>query len=249
MLFKTGKKPAQLNAVKLRFGTYYKAAELPLPAGPFGKPWLVPGLMLGNDQAGDCVIASGINGVMTACAMSGDAIPTFTTATALSDYGAAALAEGDPLGWPSADPGLDMLATAKYRQNIGLVDTAGTRHRIDIYTALDADRIKNGDLTELWLAMSMFYAVDLGVVLPPSAQGQFTNQEVWTVEPGEQGEDGHCICGCGRNSNGQPYARTWGGLQGMTPAWLSTFIDEGVVYVPIEAATPQLLDDFKQVTA
>jgi hypothetical protein len=205
--------------------------------------------MLGNDQAGDCVIASGINGVMTACAMSGKPIPSFTTDVALSNYGAAAVAEGDPPGWPAADPGLDMQATAQYRQQVGLADAAGTRHTIGIYTALDVTRIKNGDFSELWLAMSMFYAVDLGVMLPPSAQDQFTNQQAWAVEPGETGTDGHCICGCGRNSNNQPYARTWGNLQGMTQQWLSAYIDEGVIYVPMEAATPQLLDDFKQVTA
>ncbi len=249
MQFKTGKKPATPGAVQLRFGTYYAVSKLQQPVGPFGKPWLVPGLMLGNDDAGDCVIVSGINGVMTACAMAGKPIPTFTTAVALSDYGAAAIASGDPPGWPNDDPGLDLLAGAKYRQQTGLADTTGTRHKIGIYTALDVERIKNGDLSELWLAMSMYFAVDLGVMLPPSAQDQFRNQQTWTVEPGEVGRDGHCTCGCGRNSKGQPYVRTWGGIQGMTPPWLSAFIDEGVVYVPLEVATAALLDDFNMVTS
>ncbi len=245
MLFKTGKLPARPGAVRLKFGAYYSGTQITVPAEPFGKPWLVPGMMLGNTVAGDCVIVSGINGVMTACAMTGKPIPTFTADTALADYAAATA----PGGWPATDPGLDLQVGAAYRQKVGLADASGARHKIGIYTALDAARIQNGDLSELWLAMSLYFAVDLGVLLPTSAQQQFQDQVPWTLEPGEMGEEGHCVCACGRNSRGYPYARTWGGLQGITPQWLSAFIDEGVVYVPIEAATPALLDDFKQVTA
>lgn len=245
MLFKTGKTPARPGAVQLKFGAYFSGAELPAPPLVFGKPWLVPGLMLGNDEAGDCVIVSGINGVMTACAMTGKPVPTFTTPNALADYGAA----GALNGYPATDDGLDLQAGAAYRQKTGLVDDKGNRHKIGIYTALDVDRIRNGNMSELMLAMSLFFGADLGVMLPPSAQQQFTDQMPWTLEPGERGEDCHCVYACGRNSKGNPYARTWGGLQGITLPWLSAFIDEGIVYVPLEAATPALLDDFKQVTA
>jgi hypothetical protein len=244
-MFKTGKKPARPDAVLLKFGAYYRTTKLPDAPAVFGKPWLVPGLMLGNDQAGDCVIASGINGVMTSCAMTGKPMPTFTTATALADYGGA----GAPDGYPAHDDGLDLAVGAAYRQNTGLVDAAGVRHKIGIYTALDVDRVRNGDYSEFMLAASMFFGIDVGVQLPPSAQQQFMDQTPWTIQLGEKGEDGHCIYFCGRNSLGLPYCRTWGGIQAARLSWLSACIDEGIVYVPIEAATPALLDDFKQVTS
>ena len=52
-MFKLGKTPARPGAIKLRFGTYFSAAELPAVPLAFGHPWLVQAWrMLGNDLYG-----------------------------------------------------------------------------------------------------------------------------------------------------------------------------------------------------
>jgi hypothetical protein len=78
--------------------------------------------------------------------------------------------------------------------------------------------------------------------------------------PNAPGGDGHYIPCIGRNSLGFFLFVTWGRLQAATPAWVQTYMDEGLVYISRErlngqGLSPQgfnaaaLEDDFREVTA
>lgn len=251
MNFKRGKKPARPDAVKLKFGAYFKAAELPAVPLTFGRPWLIRHWgMLGNDKAGDCVWAGADHETMMLCADAGATVPLFTARATYADYASAGFRPGDP----STDNGTDVQQAASYRRKIGVLDANGKRHRIDMYAAL-----RTGDLEQLALATFLFGAVGIGVRLPDNAEEQFDRMEVWTVAPNAPAGDGHYIPCVGRNSHGNFLFVTWGRLHAATPAWVATYMDEGLVYISRErldaqGLSPQgfdlaaLEDDFRQVT-
>lgn len=240
MLYKTGKKPARPDAVQLKFASYFRVAgKLPPVPLRFGDPSLVPSPgFLGNDQWGDCAWADADHGTMMVNASLGKTV-SFTAADALADYGSTGFTPTNP----ATDQGTDLQQCAEYRQKTGVIDAAGNRHKIDIYTALRA-----GELDELALAGYLYKAVSVGVMLPASAQDQFNMGMPWTVVPGEQGRDGHAITFIGRNSLGNYLFFSWGRLQAATPEWLQAYMDEGIAFIATEQATAALLDDFKQVT-
>lgn len=204
--------------------------------------------MLANDIAADCVQAGAAHETMLAVAESGRGVPVFTNTTVLSDYRAV---NPDDTRY---EDGTDVQQYAAYRQKIGIVDGAGIRHKIDVYAALRA-----GDLAQLALATFLFGAVGVGVSLPDDAEQQFDNGEVWTVMD-TPGGGGHYIPCIGRNSHGNFLFVTWGRLQAATPAWVQTYMDEGVAFISRERLNAQglspqgydaakLNDDFAQVTA
>src|SRR5262252_5326373 len=88
-------------------------------------------LMLGNDQAGCCVVAGEAHEHMIwTKAVTGKTCP-FSTQIVLNEYKAAS-------GWNGVsddptDTGLDMVAQAKRRRQIGILDANGTRHKIEAY--------------------------------------------------------------------------------------------------------------------
>lgn len=227
MDFRRGKKPARGDAVKMKFGAYFKAPNLPAVPAAFGRPWLIRSWgMLGNDSAGDCVFAAGAHETMMLHADAATTIPTFTTNTTIRDYSAVT---GYVPGNPATDDGSDVQQVAAYRQKIGLLDILGARHRIDIYAAL-----RIGDLDELALATFILGTAGVGVALPDNAERQFDNGEVWDIEPNAPGGDGHYVPCIGRNSVGNFLFVTWGRLQAATPAWIRTYMDEGICYISRE---------------
>jgi hypothetical protein len=251
--FKLGKKPARPEAVALKFGAYFKSAELPAVPPVFGHPWLIQYWgMLGNDSVGDCVWAAAAHETMMLRADAGEMVPLFTNRVVLSDY--SAVAGYDPSD-PATDQGTDMQEAAQYRQKTGVLDASGNRHKIEIYTALKA-----GDLDELAQAVYLNGAVSVGVQLPDSAEDQFDHAEPWDVVSGTNIVGGHCISCIGRNSRGDFLFVSWGRLQSATQAWVRQYMDEGICYVSPErlnakGLSPQgfdgaaLLADFRTVTA
>jgi hypothetical protein len=242
-MFKTGKLPARPDAIKLKFGAYYKETELPPPPLVIGRFNLFPQQwgMLGNSDYGDCVFAGADHETMLLAAYAGHPVPPFTDGTALTDYAAVT---GFKVTDPSTDNGTDVQAAASYRQKTGIVDAHGNRYKTGIYAAL-----RVGDLNEIAQAVYLFGCCGIGVNLPSSAEDQFNAGEPWSIVPHDTADGGHYIPCVGRNSRGNFLIVTWGRLQAVEPAWLQANMDEGIVYVPSTSAPQALLDDFKQVTA
>ena len=252
-MFKLGKLPARPEAIKLTFGSYFKAAELPPVPAVFGRPWLVHQWgILGNADFGDCVWAGAAHEVMLLLADAGFSPPPFMTSNVLSDY--SAVTGFDPKN-PATDVGTDVQAAAAYRQKTGIIDATSARHKIDIYTSLHV-----GDLDQLALATYLLGVTGIGVNLPSSAEDQFNLAEPWDVVPGDTSSGGHYIPCVGRNGHGNFLFISWGRLQAATPAWIKANMDEGIAYVSAErlnakGLSPEgfnsaaLLDDFNEVTA
>lgn len=252
MLYALGKKPARLEAVKLKFGAYFNTAQLPAVPVRFGHPELIrdPG-MLANDSVGDCVWAGAAHETMLLRAAAGFAPPPFKDENVLADY--AACAGYNPAD-ESTDQGTDLQQAASYRRKTGIIDANGERHKIDIYAALEP-----GNLEQIALAVVLFGCVGIGVNLPSSAEEQFTYGEPWSFVSGDKPVGGHYIPLVGRNSLGNFLIVSWGRLHACTPKWLESAMDEGLAYISLErlnakGLSPQgyneaaLRDDFAQVT-
>jgi len=230
MRLKTGKTPARPGAVKLKFGTFFHAPELPTPPAVFGHYGVGPGLpwsMLANDVRSDCVFAGAAHETMVWTHRSGAGKPArFRDEDVLADY--AAVTGFDPSD-PSTDQGTDMVEAASYRRKVGVVDADGARHKIDSYVAL-----RPGDLDQLALATYLMGATGIGIVFPDSAETQFDALEPWDVVPGSTESGGHYIPCVGRNSAGNFLVITWGRIHAVTPAFLKKYCDEAIAYVSLD---------------
>jgi len=227
MNYRFGKLPARPDAIKHKFGSFFHPAELPTPTLVFGRPDLIKDWgMLANDRHSCCVFSGALHETMLWRAWSGAEIPTFTDANVLSDY--SAVTGYDPND-PSTDRGADMQRAASYRKKIGIIDAAGQRHKVAAYVSLKA-----GDVDQLALAAFMFGAVGLGVEMPSNAMDQFEQGEPWNPVSGSRIEGGHYIPVIGRNHAGNFLIVTWGRLHAITPAFVSKYMDEGVVYLSLE---------------
>ena len=250
--YKTGKKPARRDAVKLKFASYFKSSALPPVPKVFGRPWLIRNFgMLGNDQYGCCVWAGFAHETMLLRADADTTVPMFTTNCVLRDYAACT---GFNPNDPSTDQGTDVQEAAAYRQKTGIIDALRQRHQIDIYTALTP-----GNLTQLAAAVYFLGAAGVGVNLPDDAEDQFDRAEPWSIGGTHTG-NGHYISCIGRNSLGNFLFVSWGRLQAATPEWVYRNMDEGLAFVSRErlkatGLSPQgfdlaaLEDDFQAVTS
>jgi hypothetical protein len=136
MPVKFGKLPARPDAVKLKFSEVFNAAVLPTPPASFGHENLMPDgnwFCLSNNLWGDCVLAGAAHEHMLWTMEGGIPRAHFTSRDVLSDY--SALTGFDP-NKPATDQGTDMQLAAAYRQKTGVIDTMGSRHKIDAYSAL-----------------------------------------------------------------------------------------------------------------
>jgi hypothetical protein len=246
-MFKLGLNAPRPGSIKMQFGSYLKATDVPTVPTAFGRPWLVRQWgMLGNDQEGDCFWAGACHESMMLRADADSNIPMFTTRTAFHDYHEAT--------GTTDDIGTDLLDGMHYRQKTGISDTLGQRHKIDFYTEL-----KPGDLHALDLAVFLFGVAGVGIKLPDSAEQQFNSMEVWSVMSGASLMGGHYVPCVGRNSLGNYLIVTWGRLQAVTPDWIQAYMDQGAVIISHErlktsGISPQgfdwakLQDDYHQLT-
>lgn len=253
MDLRLGKLPARRSAVQLQLMTYLHRSMLPPVPAMFGHWRLVDRYgMLANDRAGDCVWAGAAHETMLWAAAARRPPVVFDDAAVLSDY--AALTGYDPAD-PATDQGTDMELAARYRRKVGVVDTAGARHRIAAYLALDP-----GHLTQLYAAMFIFGAVGIGLTLPESALDQFDQGVGWSVVPGSPIAGGHYVSGVGRLTPlGDIAVITWGRMVVMEPGFYRRYCDEATVYLseefldhagrtPDGFALEQLRDDLAEVT-
>lgn len=243
---KLGKKPARPDAVKFKLTDYVNLAKLPKPPKRFGhEDLMTPDWgMLANDQFGDCVWAGAAHETIMWGREAGHQ-HTFTDQTVLSDY--AAVTGFNPND-PNTDQGTDMKDAASYRRKVGIVDTSGTRHKIEAYLALDP-----GNVNQLYAAMYLFGAVGIGIEFPSSALDQFNQGKTWSIARNSPIEGGHYIPLVAKRSHLE--CVTWGQLQGMTLGFFKKYCDEALAYVSLTPLTnnksPEgfdaqvLLDDLK----
>jgi hypothetical protein len=227
---KLGKKPHTPDARDLRFATYRTTALPPLPAtwgydgASIGIP--VDGWgMLGNDQWGDCVWAGACHEHILDTRVAGTPA-TFTDADALGAY--SAVTGFNPAAGPSGsnptDQGTDVRTALKYRQKTGIRDAAGRVHKIAAYLALDVDRLKSGDFTEVDEAAYLFGQVGLGIEFPDSAMTQFNERKEWSYVAGSQVDGGHYIPLVAKRKHLEIV--TWGRVVACTQAFFEHYLDE-----------------------
>lgn len=235
MPFKLGKTPARpwrAPANKFRLASYL-AGPRALPALPevFGHEGLVAQWgMLANDRYACCVWAGAAHETMLFNKEAGNTV-SFSDANVLADY--TAVTGFDPNN-AATDQGTDLQAAAAYRRKIGVVDSAGKRHTIAAYLALDP-----GNLDHLLLAAYLFSAVGIGLKLPVSALEQAENGQPWDVIAGSPNEGGHYVPLIGRLAPGTLVSVSWGRAQLMTEKFFQTFCDEVVAYVSTEDLSNQ----------
>lgn len=226
-----GKHPATQDERDLMFSKYVQPAQLPTPPAQFGheglfgpKAWG----MLGNDKWGDCAWAGPAHETMILTTEGGHPA-SFTEAEVVSDYSAGT--GFDPnAGAPGSNPtdkGSNVRDVLKYRAKTGIVDAAGTRHKIGAFVKLDQT-----DLNQVIQALYLFQVVGIGIEFPSSAMDQFNAGKPWDVIAGSKVEGGHYIPLVARRDNLDVV--TWGALQQMTEAFFQKYCDEAWAYISEE---------------
>ena len=226
-IYKLGKKPASYDRHDLQF-VYYRTGVLPPHPTVFGHENLIGATawgMLGNGPdgtvspgfhgAGDCVFAGGDHETML-WTLEGGNPASFTGANAISDYSAVTGYNPDN---PDSDQGTDVRVALKYRQNTGLIDAAGNRHKIGIYLALEP-----GNTDHLLEALFLFGSVGIGIQFPDSAMDQFGSGKPWSVVHGAKIEGGHYVPLVAERGN--LVCVTWGRIQQLTLQFYMRYCDE-----------------------
>jgi hypothetical protein len=218
MALKLGKLVPKHDPRTLSFTQFQVAATLKAAPIGFGHQGLIPSWgMLGNDRAGDCVVAGGAHETMLWNAIAKRTIP-FDAKSVLSDY--STVTGYDPVTGAN-DNGTVVLDYLKYRRNTGALDAVGQRHHIGAFVALEV-----GNWTQLLEALYIFDVVGIGVEFPNTAMTQFENGQPWSVVPGAQIEGGHYIPIVGRPKISTLNIVTWGKVQPMTRAFYKKYCDE-----------------------
>lgn len=223
-MLKLGKTPARVGAILINFGDYV-SPHLPAPPVHAGHQELLQTMnvgMLGNDQYGDCVWAGAAHETMLWNKQAGLLVP-MNEEVVLSDY--AACTGFNPKD-PNTDQGTDMQVAAKYRQDVGIVDALGKRHKVGAYLGLHNDK-------EIRQAIYLFSAVGIGIRFPDYAMTQFNAGHDWTVQKGGTIDGGHYIPGITYDQH-YVYVVTWGKVIRASWEFIKKFMDEGVVYLSEE---------------
>lgn len=228
---KFGKLPARPNATVLKLANYLDSSVLPKIPAEFGHEKAINSYgMLGNDQVGDCVLAGAAHETMIWGREANDSFE-FDDAAVLSDY--SAITGYNPAD-PNSDQGTDVQVAASYRRRIGVVDTAGNRHRVGAYVALTP-----GDPDELAAAAYIFGAVGIGIRVPAYAEDEFNHIPPipWDVRHGNASIiGGHYVPVVARRG-GNFCVVTWGTVQEMTVGFYRRYCDEALVYLSTEMLT------------
>lgn len=171
--------------------------------------------MMGNDEAGDCMIADCGHAVMQTSAQNGVMLQP-TTEDCLQFYQSESGWDGID-GSPS-DSGTDEVTLANYLAKNEFVGTKLIAHA----------PVHINNLDHVKWAIQKFCGVRYCICLPKSAYDQFDSGEPWDVLPLHQDGGivgGHCIFGT--HYHGQYfYAVTWGRLVPVTPAFLHRYLFE-----------------------
>jgi hypothetical protein len=120
--------------------------------------------MLANDQIGDCVIAMMLHSIEDFHLDAGTPVPAFTDQDAVKLY--SAITGYDPHD-PNSDRGTNESTAMSYWKHPGLHTSDGVKHQIVATVAVDPS-----DLNQCRIAIDEFVALQIGIALPISAQGQ-----------------------------------------------------------------------------
>lgn len=217
MIEKLGKTPPRLDSRTLMLAPYLGAA-LPAPPPHLSyvekvKDWE----MLGNDTAGDCVLAGGAHAIKQWTAYASAQFNP-TAAEVIAAY--SEFTGYDPSD-PSTDQGTNELDFLKAWRKRGFWG-----HKIEAFAALQP----RSD-TELKDSIWLFGNAFLGLALPKSIESQ---GDVWTVADGPDGEPGslggHCTLAVGYSVGGVLMV-TWGKIQRATWGWMNKYTDESYAIV------------------
>jgi len=166
---KTGLILDELHKPTLKLADYIKP-ELARPPAAVSRPH--PGFqwgMLANDTIGDCVIAMMLHSIEDFHLDAGTPVPAFTDQDAISIY--SAITGYDPSD-PSSDRGTNESTAMRFWERRGLKTSDGAHHKIVATVAVDPS-----NLDECRIAIDEFVALQIGIALPKTAQGQ----QEWTV--------------------------------------------------------------------
>jgi hypothetical protein len=228
---KFGKLPATDYGDKNVLLTSVLTAPLPTAPKHFGHATLYTDWgMLGNDRYGDCTCAGSDHEHMlwTALGRGKSKGAQFTTANTLSDY--SAISGFDPNN-PSTDNGAAVDHVMDYRRTVGMIDSAGQRHKIDLGVRLPGHQ-GSFDWQQFINCVWAFKAVAIGTLIPSSAQQQFASGEPWDYVGDQNIEGGHYIPAVASTSSGrQVTILTWGRQQVMTRSFFEAYVDE--LWVPL----------------
>jgi hypothetical protein len=240
-----------MKAVKFKLAQYVNTSDIKLPVS-FGhvRESTTYG-MLGNDEAGDCVIADLAHSVMIRCQATRRAVPPFTTSSTLDTY--SKITGYDPKkvdyqGNNPTDQGTDMVTAAAWARDKGIPDATGELHKIKAY-----GEIAFRDWDELIKAIYLFGTVSLGIMLPQSASDQFDRMVPWTITGDGSIIGGHAITACGKNSAGFLVALTWGRTTAISRQFIERYLDQGIVslspeYLKDTGHSPELFDEAQLTT-
>ena len=182
---KTGLILDELHKPALKLSDYIHA-ELASPPAAVSRPH--PGFawgMLANDKIGDCVIAMMLHSSRISISM-GTSVPAFTDEDDQHLFGDHRLQAERPVDGPARS--VDERVAMRYWEHPGLKTSDGETHQIVATVAVDP-----GSLTACRIAIDEFVALQIGIALPVTAQGQ----QEWTVN------------GDGKTGNSAP--GSWGG--------------------------------------
>lgn len=223
--FCLGKAPAIHDPRDLVFARY-RTTPLPKLPSQFGHEGLVKSWgMLANDRVGDCYVAGSMHETMLLNAEGGKTV-LFTDDCAIKDYSGITGYDGTP----ATDKGTQCRDGFKYRQQTGLIDAAGVRHKIGPFGTLPV-----GDINRLLEALYIFGTVGIGVQLPTSAMDQFNAGKPWSVVRGSSIEGGHYVPVVAKRD--MIYIVTWERLVPVTNAFIAKYMDEGWFYQTEESLT------------
>jgi hypothetical protein len=251
---KTGLILDELHKPTLKLGDYIHAERASPPAA-VSRPH--PGFtwgMLANDKIGDCVIAMMLHSIEDFHLDAGTPVPAFTDQDAIGIYsGITGYNPNDPM----SDRGTNENTAMRFWERRGLNTSDGVTHKIVATVAVDAS-----NLNECRIAIDEFVALQIGIALPKTAQGQ---QEWMVVGDGKTGDSAPGSWG----GHGIPYREydaetfkcvTWGAELLLTVPFHQGYAQEAHVVVteemlnrqgtgPSGVAWDELVADIKTLTS
>lgn len=230
--YKLGKKPFEPSDKDFMLKDVLKTTLPSTPTKSFGYGTLYENWqMLGNDQYGDCVFAGSDHETMLWNKIARHPVK-FTEDNALSDY--SAVTGFDPND-PNSDQGTNVRDALDYRRKTGLIDSLGSRHKIDAFVQIDA-----GDFDLMLQCVWTFGVVGIGFNVPAFVMDDFDQGKIWDVQSRNASiEGGHYVPMVGGNSSkGQATFITWAARTVMTKAFYEKYNDEAWVPLTQEELLP-----------
>jgi hypothetical protein len=246
--FRLGRRLSKPDSRDLKMARYRTgiAVQVPPSIDWFSKVPQPCGMML-NDSLGDCTCAAAGHMVQQWTQYAAQKETTVPDSSILAMYEQACrYVNGDP----TTDNGGDMRTVLNYFRQTGVLDAAGTAHKIMAYISVNPMNPQ-----EVKEAIYLFGNLYAGVNLPNTVQNEENVNSCWSLSPnwktdpnaapGSMG--GHCIPLVGYTPKAYPFI-SWSGIYYMTPNFLRIYCDELYAVVSmdwIEAATklsPSLFD-------